>query len=69
MSSPISHLGERQLSPRHPLTLFLVGTLGLWAATTVPSHAVPSYARQTGEERSACHRSTTVSRVTRTGPI
>ena len=34
---------------------WLLGTLGLWAATTAPSHALPSYARQTGEECTACH--------------
>lgn len=32
-----------------------LGALALWAATTTPSQAVPSYARQTGEECSACH--------------
>jgi len=34
---------------------YLAGTLVCWLALSTPSHAVPSYARQTGEECSACH--------------
>ena len=55
MSTALCPPGELRASPRHPLPTFLLGTLALWAGTTVPSHAVPSYARQTGEECSACH--------------
>ncbi len=39
---------------RRPL-IWLLGALALWVATTSPSHALPSYARQTGEECAACH--------------
>lgn len=36
-------------------SLTLLGSLGLWAVTTLPAHALPSYARQTGEECASCH--------------
>lgn len=41
--------------PVRRLLGYLVGTLVCWAILITPSHAVPSYARQTGEECSACH--------------
>ena len=33
----------------------LLSSLGLWMATTLPAHALPSFARQTGEECASCH--------------
>jgi len=48
-------LEARHLAKRRSRLVWLLGTLSLWAATTLPGHAVPSYARQTGEECGACH--------------
>ena len=33
----------------------LLGTLALWAGASMPAHAMPSFARQTGQECTACH--------------